>query len=246
MLHGDSNSSILTPFRISLSFVVEEHQHQPPPPTKQHSQKVKRSRADSIIIIIMDDNKVTDFRTKMFGLCGGVITLTMARLGKELGLFEALQQQSSGMTSADLANHLKLSPRHTYEWCLQMTGSGFLEYVEATDKFILPPEHASILCTDEGIAAMIPALVENTSYQYPLLKLAYESNGGIFWGDMRGMTTSTKMFFKPVYEKMLPLWIDLSPELKAMLSTKGCKVADIGCGCGVSTRSLGMFSFSLF
>jgi SAM-dependent methyltransferase len=212
----------------------------------------------------MDDNKITAFQTKMFGLMGNVLTINTARLGKELGLFEALRQSNEtteegkeesgcggkretggdsggpGMTSADLARQLQLSPRHVYEWCLQMTGAGFLEYAgEETDKFILPREHASILCIDEGIAAMIPALSENTSHQYPLLKLAYQNNGGILWGDMKGMTQSAKLFFKPVYEKLLPLWIDLSPELKTMLSNnKGCQVADIGCGCGVSTRSL--------
>jgi hypothetical protein len=132
---------------------------------------------------------------------------------------------------------------------LPMAGSGFVEYVEATDKFSFHQRTPLFFLRIKVLQPYIPVLSENASYQYTLLKLAYESNGGVFWGDMHGMTKATKFFFKPVFEKkLLPLWIDLSLNLspnlslnlKAMLSTNGCKVrvANIGCGCRVSTRSL--------
>jgi SAM-dependent methyltransferase len=72
------------------------------------------------------------------------------------------------------------------------------------------------------------------------LKLAYKTDGGIFWGDMRGMRESARGFFKPVYEKLMPGWIELSPSLKASMSKPGARIADLGCGCGVSTRSIAL------
>ena len=157
--------------------------------------------------------------------------------GKELGIFKALQAQGP-TTSTDLAASLKLSPRYMYEWCLQLAANEFLVYDADTDTFALPPEHAIILCEDTGLMGIVGALSSGISYQYPMLKLAFETNGGIFWGDMKGMMQGARSFFKPVYEMLLPGWIDLDPDLKAMLSTKGAKIADVGCGAGISTREM--------
>ena len=184
-----------------------------------------------------DQAKADAFKNSMFGVVTSSMLMTTIRLGHELGLFRELNDNGPA-TANDLAKRTELSPRHTFEWCLHAAANGILEYDETNDTFALPPEHATIMDSDEGLMSMMCGLVENISYQYPLLKLAYQTDGGVFWGDMRGFADACKGFFKPIYEQLLPGWIDLSPALKADLTTPGAKVADLGCGCGVSTRSL--------
>ena len=181
--------------------------------------------------------KADAFKNSMFGVITGSMLMTTIRLGHELGLFRELVKNGPA-TSSELAKRTNLSPRHTYEWCLHAAANDILEYNETDDTFALPPEHATIMDSDEGLMPMICGLVENISYQYPLLKLAYQSDGGVFWGDMRGIANACKGFFKPVYEQLMPEWIKLSPSLYKHMTSPGTKVADLGCGCGISTRSL--------
>ena len=184
-----------------------------------------------------DQAKADAFKNNMFGVMTSSMLMTTIRLGHELGIFQELNKNGAA-TSDDLAKRTELSPRHIYEWCLHATANGILEYDETNDTFALPAEHAAIMDSDEGIMPMICGLVENISYQYPLLKMAYQSDGGVFWGDMRGFAQACRGFFKPVYEQLLPLWVELSPALTQALTTPGTKVADLGCGHGISTRSL--------
>ena len=184
-----------------------------------------------------DQAKADAFKNSMFGVIINSMLMTTIRLGHELGLFRELNDNGPA-TANDLAKRTELSPRHTFEWCLHAAANGILEYDETNDTFALPPEHATIMDSDEGLMSMMCGLVENISYQYPLLKLAYQTDGGVFWGDMRGFADACKGFFKPIYEQLMPAWIPLSSSLNRAMTTPGAKIADIGCGCGVSTRSL--------
>jgi len=184
-----------------------------------------------------DQAKADAFKNNMFGVITSSMLITTIRLGHELGIFRWLTANGPASTN-DLARKLGLSPRYAYEWCLHAAANGILEYDENKDTFALPPEHADIMDSDEGFMPMICGLVENISYQYPLLKIAYQTDGGVFWGDMRGMAEACKGFFKPVYEQLMPAWIPLAPSLYQAMTVPGAKVCDLGCGCGVSTRSL--------
>ena len=184
-----------------------------------------------------DQTKADAFKNSIFGVITGSLLLTTIRLGHELGLFRELAKNGP-TTSNDLAKRTELSPRYIYEWCLHAAANGVLEYNETDDTFALPPEHATMMNSDEGLMPMICGLVENISNQYPLLKLAYQSDGGVFWGDMRGIADAGNGFSKPIYEQLLPTWIDLSPSLKQAMTSPGAQIADIGCGHGNSTRSM--------
>jgi 2-polyprenyl-3-methyl-5-hydroxy-6-metoxy-1,4-benzoquinol methylase len=186
-----------------------------------------------------NQSKADAFKESMYGVVTSAMLLTTIRLGHELGIFHELNKNGPA-TTTDLAKRLEMSPRYTFEWCLHAAASGILEYDEDIDKFALPPEHATIMDSGEGIISVMSGLVENISYQYPLLKLAYKTDGGIFWGDMRGMSEGLKGYFKPVYEQLMTGWIDLSPSLKASMSKPEAKIADLGCGCGVSTRTIAL------
>mmetsp|Transcript_12354 Transcript_12354/g.31180 ORF Transcript_12354/g.31180 Transcript_12354/m.31180 type:complete len:265 (-) Transcript_12354:258-1052(-) len=80
---------------------------------------------------------------------------------------------------------------------------------------------------------MLAALSENHSAQYPMTKMAFQTDGGIFWGDMPAVGHGAKLFFKPVYGKLLPLWFDAQPAVKQHFLTAA--IADVGCVCGYST-----------
>jgi hypothetical protein len=104
-----------------------------------------------------------------------------------------------------------------------------LEYDEDTDTLALPPDHAAIMDSDEGLMSIMCGLTENISYPYPLLKLAFITDGGIWWGGMRGVADMRKGSFKPFYEHLMPKWIEMSLSLSTVMSEPGTKVADLDC-----------------
>ena len=141
----------------------------------------------------LNQEKADAFENHIFGMVTGNMVLTTIRLGHELGIYAELAKNGP-RTSTDLAAACSISPRYAYEWSLHATANGILEYDANKDAFSLPPKHAVLMDTNEGIISIIVGLVENTPYQYPLLKLAYETDGGIFWGDQRGMRQASKLF----------------------------------------------------
>jgi ubiquinone/menaquinone biosynthesis C-methylase UbiE len=183
----------------------------------------------------MTDQSAT-MKNKLMGLAADMMLMTSLRLGSELGLFEHLKK--SPMTSDDLAEKAGISKRYAFEWCLHMASTKIIEHNPDGDTFHLPAAHAEHLLAGDGMFPMLCCLSDNHSKQYPMVKLAYQMDGGIFWGDMPSMAKSAKLFFKPVYEKLLPLWLDGNPSVKKHFSKEGASIADVGCGCGMSTISM--------
>lgn len=184
-----------------------------------------------------DSSAVEALQKKLKDIVTGTLLLSSVRLGKELGIFDAMVRIGP-VTSLDLAENIGLSKRYVHEWCIQLTANGVIEYNAESDQFFVSLAIEDVLTSEFGIVPMICCLSENHTPQYKLLKNAFSEDTGIYWGDMVAAAKCANAFFKPVYDNMLEIWIGSEPILKDTLSKVGAHIADIGCGFGASTCRL--------
>src|SRR5579859_6839291 len=98
----------------------------------------------------LDTNKLNDFVGKMLGDLGGAFSVSTARLGFRLGLFEALD--GGGAASAgQLAKRAGgLSERYVREWALAQAANGYIEYDADDETFSLSPEQAMVFVNKDS------------------------------------------------------------------------------------------------
>jgi hypothetical protein len=101
-------------------------------------------------------DKVGAFAQHVAGAFTGAATTAMVVVGDELGLYRALAG-TGPVTPAELATKTGTHERYVREWLAQQAAAGFLRYDAGTGTFILPPEHAAVLATDDSPAAMAGA-----------------------------------------------------------------------------------------
>jgi len=186
----------------------------------------------------LDTNKLNDFVGKMLGDLGGAFSVSTARLGFRLGLFEALD--GGGAASAgQLAKRAGgLSERYVREWALAQAANGYIEYDADDETFSLSPEQAMVFVNKDspvylaGGFDLAAAMIEGE----PKVEHSFRTGAGVRWGDSAGcLFCATGAFFRPGYvnnivQNWLPALEGVEDKLKA-----GAKVADIGCGVGFST-----------
>jgi Rv2258c-like winged HTH domain len=88
-------------------------------------------------------------------ILSGSLLSSMVDIGHRTGLFTAAAQ--GWATSGQLADRAGLSERYVREWLGAATTGGIVEYDEASEAFLLPPEHAALLTGPTGMGPMAVA-----------------------------------------------------------------------------------------
>jgi len=186
---------------------------------------------------MVDEAKLNAFLGKVLDDLGGAMAVPLVRLGDRLGLYKAMSE-GGAMTSAELAAKAKVAERYVREWLSHQAASGYVEYDAASGKFTFPEEHAAVLSEPDSPAYMLPGfdmpgiLADNEA----LVEPAFRSGKGVGWGDQsQCLFCATAKFFRPGYQaNLVASWL---PALDGVVDKleKGAKVADVGCGHGVST-----------
>jgi ubiquinone/menaquinone biosynthesis C-methylase UbiE len=181
--------------------------------------------------------------TKLEALLGTVVNelgaasnAALVILGDKLGLFRALAQ--GVMTSADLAKKTGTYERYVREWLSAQAASGFVTYDAATDKFSLSPEQAAVFAQKDSPVAMAGgfSLLSAVYHDEPQLVEAFKTGKGLDWGEhCNCLFCGVERFYAPGYRGHLVA--DWLPTLDGVVEKlqRGAKVADVGCGHGVST-----------
>lgn len=98
----------------------------------------------------MNKDKVKTFADKVYGDMAGAMGVGMAYVGVKTGLYRAMRGRGP-MQASEVVDATGLQPRYVEEWLKGMTASGYLEYDNAADTYLLPEEHAFLLAS-EGTA----------------------------------------------------------------------------------------------
>jgi len=185
----------------------------------------------------IDDAKFHAFVGKMLGDLGGAMSVPTVRLGLRLGLFDALAD--SPATAADLARRAGgLHERYVREWALAQAANGYVDYDPASEQFSLSPEQAMVFHHRDspvylaGAFELVAAMIEAE----PKVEECFRHGKGVRWGDHAGcLFCATGAFFRPGYvNNIVQAWLPALDGVEAKLHA-GARVADVGCGVGVST-----------
>jgi SAM-dependent methyltransferase len=190
--------------------------------------------------VIMDVNpdKLNAFMGKMLGDIGSAMNASLMLMGDKLGLYKTLATKGP-LNSLELAKATGTTERYVREWLAAQAASGYVEYDATSGKFSMQPEQAMALADEDSPVFMgaVGDLVSATFLDEPKISDAFKTGKGVGWNRRsQCLFCGTARFFRTGYKHhLVQEWL---PALDGVVEKlkRGAKVADVGCGHGVSTR----------
>ena len=184
----------------------------------------------------LDMSKLESLLGTVVNEMGAASNAALVIVGDKLGLFRALS--TGQMTSAELAANTGTNERYVREWLSAQAASGFVTYDAASGLFSMSPEQAAVFA-DEDSPVHVTGGFHFLSAIYadePKLTAAFKTGKGLHWGEhCNCLFCGVERFFRPGYKAHLVAeWLPSLDGVVAKLE-RGVKVADVGCGHGVST-----------
>jgi len=186
----------------------------------------------------VNTDKLNAFMGKMVGDLGAAMNASLMLIGDKLGLYRTLSEKGP-MSSSELAQATGTAERYIREWLSAQAASGYVDYDPKTGKFSMQPEQALALANDESpvFVGGIGGVVASTFLDEPKISEAFKSGKGVGWNRRSEcLFCGTARFFRTGYKHhLVQEWL---PALDGVVEKlkRGAKVADIGCGHGVSTQ----------
>ena len=184
-----------------------------------------------------DNSKMEKFLGKMVGDMGAAATAALVLIGDRLGLYKALAS-SGPVTSVELAERTNTSERYVREWLAAQAAAGYVEYESATEKFSMTPEQTAVFADQDHPAYLAGGFygIASMFLDEPKITEAFRTGKGVAWHEhSECLFCGTEKFFRPGYvANLIAEWIPALDGVREKLE-RGARVADVGCGHGVST-----------
>jgi SAM-dependent methyltransferase len=190
---------------------------------------------------IIDNEKLQQFMGKVLSDFGGAASAVLVYIGDKLGLYKAMSDFGKPITSQELANITQTSERYIREWLANQAAGGYLIYDPSSQRYTLPVEQAQALVNESSPAYVAGGfqMMMSLFRDEPKILEAFKTGKGIAWGEHdKDLYQGTERFFKPLYAaNLVSSWIPAldSGKVEQRLKQGDLKVADIGCGHGIST-----------
>lgn len=186
---------------------------------------------------VLDQTRLNNLLGKMVNELGAAANGALILIGDKLDLYKTLAEKGP-LSSEDLANETGTSERYVREWLSAQAASGFVEYDKDTNQFYMLPEQAAVFADEESPALMTGGFYSISSIYHdePKIAEAFKSGKGVSWEDHNNcLFCGVAKFFRPAYKSsLLSQWLPALDGVTEKLE-RGIKVADIGCGHGIST-----------
>ncbi|MBX7513337.1 methyltransferase domain-containing protein [Qipengyuania sp. GH38] len=184
----------------------------------------------------IDMAKVEELAGKVIGDVAGALSLYMAYLGDQTGVFEAIDEMGR-VSVAELAEHTGMNEKYLHQWLGSVSAAGYVNFHPEDETFSISPEQALIF-SREGQPACMQGFIQAVVSQYESHEKAvktFKSGKGRPWSDQSECCfCGTDRFFRPGYAANLTSeWIPALDGVEEKLKA-GAKIADIGCGHGSS------------
>lgn len=184
----------------------------------------------------IDMDKFNAFIGQFVGDLGAAVHAGMVVIGEKLGLYKALA--AGPLTSAELAAKTQTDERYVREWLASQAAGGYVTYDEKSSKFSLSEEQAFALAIEDSPAYLPGAfqLALGSLAAVPRIAESFRTGAGMGWHEHDdGVFHGCEKFFRPGYAaNLVSSWIPALQDVKQKLEA-GARVADVGCGKGVST-----------
>lgn len=185
----------------------------------------------------LDPEKIEEFVGQVITDFGASVSNALALIGHRLGLYRAMAD-AGPVTPARLAERTGTHERYVREWLNNQAAGGYVIYDATNDTYELPPEHAFVLANEDSpmfMAGAFPSAAAIWGVQ-SRIETAFQTGEGVGWHEQDALLFSaTEMFFGPQYRaNLVSNWIPALEGVEERLRS-GARVADIGCGQGLST-----------
>jgi SAM-dependent methyltransferase len=189
--------------------------------------------------MVVDEKKLNEFVEKVGNEWGASMGALLNFVGDRLGLFKAMAGAGGALTPEELAKKTATHPRMIKEWLAAQAAGGYVTYNPVAGTYMFPEEQALAL-TDENSPAYIAGFYQVLAGLYKdqeKIIEAFRTGKGLGWGDHHHyLFEGTERSFKPYYvANITTSWIPSLEGVKDKLRRGGTKIADVGCGHGVST-----------
>ena len=168
---------------------------------------------------------------------GATSNAPLVLIGDRLGLYRALARLGA-LTPAGLASATKTHERYVREWLNAQAASGYIDYLADSGKYRLSPEQAMVFADEDSPAFIVGGFETALAAGRIVDKLteAFKTGHGIGWHEHdHALFHGVARFFRAGYlGNLVQQWIPALEGVKARLES-GIRVADIGCGHGIST-----------
>jgi SAM-dependent methyltransferase len=188
----------------------------------------------------LDQNKIQKFMNKAVADIAGSSTAMLVIIGERLGLYRAMARTNSPISVKELADKTGTVERLVSEWLANQVASGYVEYDSISRKYRLPPEHALVLADENSpvyLQGILKAIKSYFKDEEEFLKM-FRGERTFSWMDHNHfMAEGFAEFFKSGYiGNLINSWIPAVDNGNVLQKLKkGAKVADVGCGFGITT-----------
>ncbi|MGE0006262.1 MAG: trans-aconitate 2-methyltransferase [Parvibaculaceae bacterium] len=189
---------------------------------------------------MIQENGTRAFIDRAFDDFVAAMSLPMVVLGDRLGLYKAMAG-AGPLTSAELAARTGTAERYVREWLSQQAAGGYVTHDGASGRFNLPDEHAAVLADETSPMFLGGAFQLACGYVHSARHVqdAFRTGNGVAYDHQdRDVLAGIERFYLPAYTANLTaIWIPALAGMPERLEA-GARIADVGCGHGVSTLLL--------
>lgn len=187
----------------------------------------------------MNEQKIGEFVSRVVSDLNATANCALVFIGDKLGFYKAMMNSKDGtVTSQELATLTNTNERFVRDWLAEQVCTGYMTYDSKTTKFMLPKEHALVLADESSPAYMSGAfqLVLSALKSEAKVTQAFRTGQGFGWSEHDpGVFEGQSRFSATTYKaNLINSWIPALDGVEEKVK-QGAKVADVGCGYGIST-----------
>ena len=185
----------------------------------------------------IDENKLNKIIGKVIEDIGATFHAPLVLIGEKLGLFKAMAGAGL-LTAGELAGRTGTAERYVAEWLPAMAAGGYVEYEPESGRYFLTPEQV-VAFADENSPAYMPGAFQAATAAIrseARIAEAFRTGQGVGWHEHDPeLYLGAERFYKPNYvSNLVSSWLPALAGVDQKLK-QGARVADVGCGYGVST-----------
>ena len=185
----------------------------------------------------LDEARLEQFLGQAVTDMGAAMNGVLVMLGGQLGLWKAMAE-AGPLTAAEIAERSGIKERYVREWASAQAASGYVDYDSTAETFELSPEQAMAFANEDSPVYLLGGynVISSTYKDREKIAERFRAGEGFGWHEHDPeLFVGTEQFFRPGYRAHLVAeWIPTLEDAEDKLR-RGAKVADIGCGHGIST-----------